>query len=104
MHINVFLCVCADGSMRSVRVCTQRMRWNKLLMKALHAHPAPHMFQNLWVSHRIYKREKDNGFKDIHRIFLYVLLIFLMFLSLVFAFDHSSRVSHYGFNKDQRAR
>lgn len=39
-----------DGSMLSVRVCTQRMRWNKLLMKALPVLPASHMFQNLWVS------------------------------------------------------
>lgn len=50
MRINVFLCACADGSMLSVRVCTQRMRWNKLLMRALPAHPAPHMFPNPWVS------------------------------------------------------
>lgn len=50
MHQRVSVCACADGSMLSVRVCTQRMRWNKLLMKALHAHPAAHMFQNPWVS------------------------------------------------------
>lgn len=49
----LWVCVCAhaDGSMQCVRAYTQRMRWNKLLMKALHAHPAPHMFQSLWVSH-----------------------------------------------------
>lgn len=47
------MCGYADGSMPSVRVCTQRMRWNRLLMRALLAHLAPHMFQNLWVSLRL---------------------------------------------------
>lgn len=31
-------------------------------------------------------------------------MIFFCFLYLLFAFVRSSRVSHYGFNKDQRAR
>lgn len=51
-HGCVFMLACADGSMLSVRVCTQKMRWNKLQMRALHAPPALHMFQNPWVSLR----------------------------------------------------
>lgn len=82
MHIDVSLCACADGSMLSVRVFTQRMRWNKLLMKALHAHPVPHMFQNLWVSLKMSQFQNEDtktGFKNIHRKFLYVLMHFLCF-------------------------
>lgn len=47
----------------------------------------------------------DYGLKNIPRIFSYLRdTIFFCFSSLLFAFAHSSRVSHYGFNKDQRAR
>lgn len=46
----LYLCALLDGFMLSVRVCIQRMRWSKLLMKALRAHLVPHMFQNLLVS------------------------------------------------------
>lgn len=56
----VILCARVGGFMPSVKVSTRRMRWNKLLMKALHAHTAPHMFQNLWVSVRT--RQKHQVF------------------------------------------
>lgn len=58
----LYLCAHLDGFMLSVRVCIRRMRWSKLLMKALHAHLVPHMFQNLLVSFKMtYLHNKNDG-------------------------------------------
>lgn len=74
--LSVRVCAFADGFMLSVRVYTQRTKWNRLLMKALHARRALHMFQNQWVS--LSPLKKLVRFTDILSIFLYVLIIFLL--------------------------
>lgn len=68
--------------MPSVRASTRRMRWNKLLMKALHAHTAPHMFQNLWVSVRTRQKHQVFKFENINLSDLVFIYFRLFFFSL----------------------
>lgn len=105
-------CVCADGSMLCVRAYTQRMKWNKLLMKALRAHPAPHMFRSLWVSHetnqfhvRLFVCFLIQTQTKVIAGYSYLRYKFLFFhATVIYLTFHSRGVGYYGLNKDQRAR
>lgn len=68
--------------MPCVRASTRRMRWNKLLMKALHAHTAPHMFQNLWVSVRTRQKHQVFKFENINLSDLVLFIFIFSFFSL----------------------
>lgn len=69
-------------------------------MRALRAHPVPHMFQNLWVSQNepVLKRKMQKlctSYSSMYRCHSFILLS---------TFIYSNRVRYNGFNKDQRAR
>lgn len=87
LRVLVILCARIGGFTPSARASTRRMRWNKLLMKALHAHTAPHMFQSLWVSVRTGQKHQVFKFENVNLsdLVLFIFIFSFFFLSIIFA-------------------